>query len=628
MAVRVVFPGSKTPSPGSYIPNGGPTINTPTLSFNGSKIQQLPTQSLLYNYIALQSDYVKPKLDYLQKLYSDQSSDPQALKERGEKARSVLSTLPQGLVQDIISSNATYSDKESSVNNNNLLRDLFTPTTQKFTNDSGQGQQTQSGINQFGNLISHQITRTPNVGAQLQQLKSGLSGYENQSKMADKSVYDAQTKLWANKAAASPQDKQLADYAKMVAGKYDQELSYYNNNAKKLNDLIGVSESRPLDVLFSNQTTTSVDGKTTTSAPTISTNSVRGSLDQLIKLNNKDTYGGQATTGFEPAISNYSNYGPSTPYGAVASYALSPQGQGVLAGANTIQMKATPQGAIYNYSSPDGVPTKAASPAINNQALPQNAIAPQITIEYQKTGKPIVDDFLKSAAMSVGNTIVDKSLQEILNQTYDKNADHTYTLSADLIKKTLIPEVVTQYTPEDLQKKQDSFLADLQKTGEKEQAAKDLKAAEDLALKKKEADAKLAEDELANKKSADEAEAKRKAEALALQNQLSKQDYDSQIEAALRAAEGNTALAQKQIGAFDQAQREKDAAKQSIKPVYRNPLGSASGFAEKAVATKIPAKIPEGVANIPSRKMKEPIVPANKTTDLLPSINGIEFGGN
>ena len=107
-------------------------------------------------------------------------------------------------------------------------------------------------------------------------------------------------------------------------------------------------------------------------------------------------------------------------------------------------------------------------------------------------------------------------------------------------------------------------------------------------------------------------------------------EYDSAVDEARRRAYGNSAFAQKQIGEFDERQRAADEAELAEKQKIRtNPMGYAGGFADQAIQTKIPvAKDPEGIANISPRRRRPPIVPANATTDLLPEISGLEFGGN
>lgn len=108
-------------------------------------------------------------------------------------------------------------------------------------------------------------------------------------------------------------------------------------------------------------------------------------------------------------------------------------------------------------------------------------------------------------------------------------------------------------------------------------------------------------------------------------------DYDAQIEAALRAAEGNSSLARRQVQAADERQRQMDAESLSQRGEKKgNPIGYSEGFAQQALQ-KTPTS-PEGI-KIPSFKKPinpEPVPTANQVSPSLlpPKINGLQFGGN
>jgi hypothetical protein len=111
------------------------------------------------------------------------------------------------------------------------------------------------------------------------------------------------------------------------------------------------------------------------------------------------------------------------------------------------------------------------------------------------------------------------------------------------------------------------------------------------------------------------------------QNQF---DYDSAIEAALRAAAGNSSLARKQFAANDARQKALDAEELAKRNAIKgNPTGYAGGFAEKAIQ-----KTPNAPAAIKAPAMAqpqtpEPIEPANKVASsfLPPKVDGLQFGG-
>jgi hypothetical protein len=161
----------------------------------------------------------------------------------------------------------------------------------------------------------------------------------------------------------------------------------------------------------------------------------------------------------------------------------------------------------------------------------------------------------------------------------------------------------------------EKYKADL-KMDEQKQIAK--KKEEDLIYETKQSEANALRE-----KQADE-ERRRRA-----QNQF---DYDSQIEAALRAASGNSSLARRQFAANDARQRAMDAEELARRNAKKgNPSAYAGGFAEQAIQTK--GKTPEGI-KIPAQmqpKPPAPVTPLANNVDassLLPKIDGLQFGGN
>jgi hypothetical protein len=156
----------------------------------------------------------------------------------------------------------------------------------------------------------------------------------------------------------------------------------------------------------------------------------------------------------------------------------------------------------------------------------------------------------------------------------------------------------------------------------------DLKMDEQKQIAKKKEDALIEETKRSEanallEKQADE-ERRRRA-----QNQF---DYDSQIEAALRAASGNSSLARRQFAANDARQRAMDAEELARRNAKKgNPSAYAGGFAEQAIQTK--AETPQGI-KIPAQmqpKPPAPVTPLANNVDassLLPKIEGLQFGGN
>jgi hypothetical protein len=171
---------------------------------------------------------------------------------------------------------------------------------------------------------------------------------------------------------------------------------------------------------------------------------------------------------------------------------------------------------------------------------------------------------------------------------------------------------------------------------EKKDKAADLARLESEAKKAqdlKDAANKIKFDEQA-KKTAD-LEAKRLADAKAAEEARFRSqqqfDYDSQIEAALRAAEGNSSLARRQFSAYEERQQTMDAEKLAQQRAKRgNPAGYAGGFAQKAIqpTPATPAAIKAPAMKAPQTPVPiEP--PANKLTSsfLPPKVDGLQFGG-
>ena len=171
------------------------------------------------------------------------------------------------------------------------------------------------------------------------------------------------------------------------------------------------------------------------------------------------------------------------------------------------------------------------------------------------------------------------------------------------------------------QEEQDSLAFEFQKK----------QGAEELEAQKKQAQSQL---DIQAQKNA-EIEAKRLADAKAAEAsrlRASQQfEYDSAIEAALRAAEGNSALARRQFSAYEDRQKTMDAEKLAQQRAKRgNPAGYAGGFAQKAIqptpATPAAIKAPA----MKSPQLPAPIVPpANEITSsfLPPKVDGLQFGG-
>jgi hypothetical protein len=192
------------------------------------------------------------------------------------------------------------------------------------------------------------------------------------------------------------------------------------------------------------------------------------------------------------------------------------------------------------------------------------------------------------------------------------------------------------FTPEDLAKKNEEILAkEIETKKSEEDADIEKRRLEDVENRRRAEEANQREEEsrlrniknLEDKKLADA----KAAEAKRLRDQQ-QFDYDSQIEAALRAAEGNSALARKQFNENEARQRIMDAESLAQrKPRRTNPSGYAEGFAEKAIGSKGASPASAKVPAMTPPPAPAPMVPAANTFDasfLPPKIEGLQFGGN
>jgi hypothetical protein len=107
-------------------------------------------------------------------------------------------------------------------------------------------------------------------------------------------------------------------------------------------------------------------------------------------------------------------------------------------------------------------------------------------------------------------------------------------------------------------------------------------------------------------------------------------EYDSAIESALKAAEGNSSFARRQFAAQESRQKSMDAERLAqIREKRGNPAGYAGGFAQKAIQ---PTPATPAAIKAPAMKAPQPpapIEPANKVASsfLPPKVDGLQFGG-
>jgi hypothetical protein len=192
------------------------------------------------------------------------------------------------------------------------------------------------------------------------------------------------------------------------------------------------------------------------------------------------------------------------------------------------------------------------------------------------------------------------------------------------------------FTPTDLAKKNEEIL-------QKEQEEKVVEKNNDLEKRKLEDEENRRRAEEANQREEENKqrainnlEAKRladeKAAELARLRSAQQFDYDSQIEAALRAAEGNSSLARRQFKENEDRQRTMDEeSRAQRKPRRTNPNNYAEGFAEKAIESKAirpaSAKVP-AMAPPPPPAPVAPLANVVDASFLPPKIDGLQFGGN
>ena len=306
-------------------------------------------------------------------------------------------------------------------------------------------------------------------------------------------------------------------------------------------------------------------------------------------------------------------------------YALTPGNQ---ASGGTTSVITSPNLVTSYVKSTKLGPEISAVPSTSSIATPESAIniTPIVNYKTAPEGAPaFINEILKENALKLQKSITGQLIDNIYNKRSDQITRPEYTLNEKGI--TVVTPVQEGFKPPTAQQQEEG----LKKFGEQEIDKKTKEAEEKLRLEKEAKQKEL--DEQAKRNA--EIEAKRRADAkaaeaerLRLQNQF---DYDSAIEAALRAAEGNSALARKQFSAYEDRQKTMDAEKLAQQRAKRvNPAGYAGGFAQKAIQ---PTPATPAAIKAPAMKAPQPSAPieptANKVSSsfLPPKVDGLQFGG-
>jgi hypothetical protein len=252
----------------------------------------------------------------------------------------------------------------------------------------------------------------------------------------------------------------------------------------------------------------------------------------------------------------------------------------------------------------------------------------------------VVTGYIKSDLASLLNPMLVKQAEDfqksitaqLLGQIFDKTATQTekpvYSFNETGLTSTN-PVTPPEYPSDGLEKL-------------KESSTKFISAEEVAAEKQKLEDTKNNQAILdAQAKTNAELETKRLADAKAAElsrlRGSQKFEYDAAIESALKAAEGNSSLARRQLSASDARQKVMDA--ESLNKTNErkgNPTTYAGGFAEKAIqkTMQTPAdfKIPSFAKprSAPIVPTANELAPSNAITpsSLLPKLDGLQFGGN
>jgi hypothetical protein len=286
----------------------------------------------------------------------------------------------------------------------------------------------------------------------------------------------------------------------------------------------------------------------------------------------------------------------------------------------TYFVESTQQGPKISVATQQG--TRTSSNATN--------ITPIVNYKEAPVGSsPIINKLLVDNAKKFQENLTGQLVNSVYSGMAAQTTAPEYSMTETGIQavQPLVP-----ITKEQIDKKIQEDLELEKNTASRLQQEKELEAAQKLEAQKRETQTKLDKQakinaEIEAKRIADE----KAAEAARFRSQQ-QFDYDTQIESALKAAEGNSSLARRQFSAYEDRQKTMDAEKLAQQRAKRgNPAGYAGGFAQKAIqptpatpaAIKAPAmKAPQPPATI------EPTANKVSSSFLPPKVDGLQFGGN
>jgi hypothetical protein len=286
---------------------------------------------------------------------------------------------------------------------------------------------------------------------------------------------------------------------------------------------------------------------------------------------------------------------------------------------------------IVEYKTvPDQVPITGQATGLQAKLLtntggdPNNVVTGYSAIPFADS----INSLLENQAKNFQQSITSQLLGQIFDKTATQTEKPVYSFNETGLTSTN-PVTPPEYPSDGLEKL-------------KESSTKFISAEEVAAEKQKLEDTKNNQAILdAQAKTNAELETKRLADAKAAElsrlRGSQKFEYDAAIESALKAAEGNSSLARRQLSASDARQKVMDA--ESLNKTNErkgNPTTYAGGFAEKAIqkTMQTPAdfKIPSFAKprSAPIVPTANELAPSNAITpsSLLPKLDGLQFGGN
>jgi hypothetical protein len=598
---------------------------------NPDRVGNIDPKNLYYNYLALKTPIIQDTFGQISDLLNPKIAYDG---NRNSRINSLVNSIPLGLWQDLASATNWTTIESKPISGSNQLTASDNALLKKIvgTNTSNRayaGGSYQTYDDNFVNSFGREIVKT-------------LSDKEKEFRSNPNLDFTIE-------GTTSPASEFYGAIERANIGYTDNNIL----DTSELSNLLGAgTKERPLDFL----TKEKYSGDTR-----------YGQAQERIPygaLAFGDILGGDRVLGydaytdksFEPELTGgYTPIEGGTLGGGAINYALKPNAVGeTKVGGGSLSMIPSASGDVYYVTSSQNGPQ--ISVASGDSYIRSLDTAKNITpiVNYNTaqtaiTNASVINADLAKQAKEVQELITNALVKSVYAGVASQTDRPEYTIENKIgedlriFQNAIAPITsLTPITQENLDKKvnqqltQDQNFATKIDTIKKEEDAFDIEAqkkkdAEELERQKRLSQSQL---DIQAQKNA-EIEAKKLADAKAAESErlrLSNQfDYDSQIEAALRAAEGNSAFARKQRQNMDANQKIADAEMlDKTKSTGGNPLGYAGGFAEKAIEKSAPT--PQSL-KMPSfaRPPAPPITPvANSLTasSLLPSLEGLQFGGN